>query len=334
MYWHTGSKFPAACQRSPCTLENSNFIEEVYVSKNGNFSLALTEPISLHEKVYYRIDLNETELTTAKLEIEEVNHILPAIQTMTSSEHHVYYPYKVLADSIRRSYAYFTGEPKPLKPESNKHRGLEAKTYGFNKEYNLNDYQVFSTMKDVIVEILGKVAIKKINGKNTVRIYLEDLDNPDPVLAKADPLFIIDGIPTNDTDFCLGLDPSKVEKIKLIWKRERSVLKSFGRNGVIIVETKGANSHEKIPVLNSFNAAGFSLPLPFGVPTNLNDDRYPYFKSCLYWNPVLKFDNNGSSRCSFFASDDLGEYAIEVEGLTIDGAPYFHRSSFEIVPGK
>ncbi len=314
-------------------FENSNFIEEAVLDKNGNFSVELTKPIPLNEKVYYKVEANETELIDAKLEIANVSNILPAIPTNISPAPNSYFSYKTATDSIQQSYQYFSSESKLPIPVG-KAKSLEARLYGADREYNMADYLAFSTMKEVIVEIMGKVAIKKVNGKSSVRIYLEDLNNPNPVLAKGEPLYIIDGIPTHNSEFFLNLKPSKVNKIKIIWKGERSVLKAFGRNGIIIVETKDATSTVNIPALNYFSLTGFSTPLPFWSPRNLTDTRFPYFRSCLYWDPLLPFDKDGVSRISFFTSDDLGEYMVDIEGLTADGAPYSHQSSFTIVPGK
>ena len=196
------------------------------------------------------------------------------------------------------------------------------------------DYQAFASMKDIIVEIIGRVTLKKINGKSYARMYLDEVNSPNPVLAKGNPLFIIDGIPTTDSEFFLNLKPSKIDKIKIVWKVERSVLKSFGNNGIIVVETKDASSTANIPALNHFWLSGFSSPLSFWIPQNLSDTRFPYFRSCLYWNSMLQFDKDGVSQVTFLASDYLGEYVVDVEGLTIDGIPYSRRSSFSITSGK
>jgi hypothetical protein len=287
----------------------------------------------LKEKVYYRIDMNETELVDARLEIKNTQKVLSSIQTLFSKDPNHYFSYKSLMDSIEHSFNYSASEFQPQQPKPRR-KNLEAKSFGADNVYTLGDYQAFLTMKDIVVEILSKAKLKTINGKNRIRVLLEDENSKSPLLAKGDPLFIIDGVPTNNTDYFFGVKPSQVEKIKIIWKIERSVLKSFGRNGVIIVETKEPTTPAPIPALNSFYLSGFSSPLPFetGAPKNLSDKRIPYFKSCLYWDPSIKFDKAGLSNLSFFASDDLGEYVIDVEGLTADGVPFYNRSSFTIVP--
>jgi hypothetical protein len=324
----------AAQQRALVTLyfENSNFIEETYLNNNDDFLISLTEPVALEEKVYYRIDVNGTELVGAKLEILKADRILPVIQTRYIKEENPYFSYKTVINSADKSYNYFGNESRPPKLKIEQLKGLEAKSYGADNVYTLKDYLPFSTMKEVIVEILAKATLRKINGKNAVRVYLEDWSTQTSVLAKGDPLFIIDGVPTNNADFFLALKPSNIERIKIIWKVERNVLKSFGNNGVIVVETKESSLSPLVPALNSFKLTGFSSRLPFTMPKKPGDERVPYFKSCLYWDPVLKFDKDGVSKFSFFTPDDLGEFVMEVEGLTADGAPYHHRSSFVIVP--
>jgi hypothetical protein len=332
----TGIPILTENQKTLVTLyfENSNFIEEALLDKNGNFIMNLTRPISLNEKVYYKVDVNETEVTNAQIEIASNDLVLPPVQTRISEKSNLYFNYKNSINSINQSFDYYNNQPKRVKLKFNP-KGLEEKSYGVDNIYEFKDYQPLPTMKDILVEILSKAKLKIVKGKNAVRVLLEDGgDNKNPLLAKGDPLFIFDGIPSNNTDFFFSLNPSKVERIKIIWKIERTVLKSFGNNGVIIVETKDGGLPTPIPALNSFMLAGFSSPLKFAVPKQSGDKQTPNFKSCLYWNPTVKFERNGGNKFSFFASDDLGEYVVDIEGLTGDGTPYRYQSSFIIAPDK
>jgi|GEM_PF-5503727 len=312
-------------------FENSNFIEETTLDKDGKFILNLTQPIALEEKVYYKIEAGALDMVDATLNVDHPDKLLPSLQTTLIKEPNTYYSYKHLKDSIDRAYTY-SADPTFFQKEKSRKKGLEAKSYGVDNVYLMKDYQtsLFSSMKDIVVEILSKAKLKTINGKNRIRLLLEDSNSKSPVLAKEDPLFIIDGTPTLNSDFFFGLKPSMIDKIKIIWKLERNALKSFGKNGVIIVETKEGNLPVPVPALGSFLLSGFSSPLPFNEPKLLSDRRIPNFKSCLYWNPFIKFNEKGIHKLSVFTPDDLGEFIVEVEGLTADGAPYFKRSSFVV----
>ena len=46
---------------------------------------------------------------------------------------------------------------------------------------------------------------------------------------------------------------------------------------------------------------------------------YPDYRSTIYWNPLLKIDNRGNGKISFYAADLITTYKIDIQGITSKG---------------
>ena len=58
--------------------------------------------------------------------------------------------------------------------------------------------------------------------------------------------------------------------------------------------------------------------------------RLPDLRASLYWNPQVAL-NDGESSITFSASDHIGEFEIQIKGITKQGEPFEARESFEVV---
>ncbi len=79
------------------------------------------------------------------------------------------------------------------------------------------------------------------------------------------------------------------------------------------------------PTLKFFLAKGYEQKVEFYSPKydaeydkSINDRR-----TTLYWNPDLRFDENGNTSVSFFTADRKTDYRIVVEGISRDGTPVY-----------
>ena len=166
-------------------------------------------------------------------------------------------------------------------------------------------------------------------------MFIEEWGKTKYKLSKGSPMYVIDGVMTNDTDFFLNLNPADLHKIKLLWSVEKCrTLGALGVNGVILVETKNPVVASKVPTSHRLSLAGISEAIPFIQSAPGKDLRRPFLKPVLYWNPQSSFDDEGKCKISFASADDIGEYTIEVTGIDEDGRPFFKRSTFKITPGK
>src|SRR6185436_14364047 len=115
------------------------------------------------------------------------------------------------------------------------------------------------SMQEIVIEILPRVVYSKPKGKVNIRMNVEVWGETKHELSKGTPIYIIDGVMTNDSEFFLSLNPADLDKIKLLWSVEkRRVLGALGANGVVLVETRNPAIASKIPDTHSLNLAGIS----------------------------------------------------------------------------
>ncbi len=82
------------------------------------------------------------------------------------------------------------------------------------------------------------------NGKSVVRVWIDDIDK----MGTDDPVYVIDGVMTDDTDYFMSLKPENVSTIKVVCTMEKlRVFGAVGRNGVVLVETKLLDNAKNVP---------------------------------------------------------------------------------------
>jgi hypothetical protein len=110
-------------------------------------------------------------------------------------------------------------------------------------------------------------------------------------------------------------------------------LTPFGKlfsNGVILVTTKNPSAATSLKGENTIGIEGLCKSIETGVGTPTHTDEVPDLRACLYWNPKLTIKEEGSGIFSFNASDDLGNFRIEISGLSKDGQFFYAQEDFKI----
>ncbi len=183
----------------------------------------------------------------------------------------------------------------------------------------LKDYVKFNTMAEIIKEILPGVNIRKSKqGKFQVKIYAKFLKH----VYKLEPLYIVNGQPTFDTDFILHLNANFIKSIGIIHSPDNLIpFGEVGTNGVMII-----NTSEEIKTPNDKNIIefkGFNIVKEYYQPKYDNEETknnsIPDFRSVLYWNPTIITDENGETTVEFYTSDEVSNYNIAIEGLSSTG---------------
>ena len=188
--------------------------------------------------------------------------------------------------------------------------------------YNLDDYTRFTTMDEVIVEIIDYVwTDRKKNGDHVFRVrdpgYISE-----PNLF---PLIIVDGVLIQKHEDIMDFNARKIKAIKIF----RDKL-SFGMQkyqGVVYFETLDGNFQN---ILSTEDVTHIELlrPLPtkkyfrqnYDLETKLVTDHIPDYRHQLLWMPNLKL-NTLEIPINFFTSDVSGTYEICLEGFTLEGEP-------------
>ena len=177
------------------------------------------------------------------------------------------------------------------------------------------------------MEYIRKIVIKRTGDKNFFHVA-KDFAYPSPALV------LLDGVPFNDADFILGLDPLKVEQIDVVNESYQIGMHQF--DGIVNFLTyQGDLAGTSLPS-NVIEKMYVSLQAPreFYSPDYSNpvdrQNRIPDFRNLLYWEPDITIGSLGSVNLEFFTSDDSGNYKIDLQGISHDGTPLWANFEFQV----
>lgn len=223
---------------------------------------------------------------------------------------------------VDRSYSFFRGKgPDVEELQVDLNAAIEDEIMGIDIEVKLDDYIAFNSMDEVIREIIPALIHRKAGNRSIVRVGLMSPNVP----ASGNPLYVIDGVMTMNTDFFMNLDPKNVHSIKVV--NTQSKLKqmgALGRNGIVLVTSKKVEMDKVKAGSNMVSLMGLSKAVNFRNVRHpqTKAERMPDFRSTIFWDPSVKTDQNGKALVSFEASDDVGPVRISVAGVTADGRPF------------
>lgn len=229
-----------------------------------------------------------------------------------------------------KSYTFFTSNMNTNTPIANLNQLLEEEMNGVDFTVNVTDYIQFSSMEELIREVVPFVQSKKKGEKHIVRMSFRY--ETSAIVYKQDPLYIIDGQMTQDTELFMGLPTSDILFVKLINNPNKlSQLGQLGKNGVIFVQTKSQQYAKNLPAGDHFPVLGLSASIPLVEKENNMNERIPDLRSTLVWYPAKSIEQKGETKFSLFASDDIGIYTIRINGLTIEGQPLLIERDVNII---
>ena len=316
-------------------LQKSMMGYEAITRKDGSFDLAFLFDFWNDDEIFYTVETKKGKELNAKviweLDSSSQERFKPMVENETNNSYAEFSKRKKLVD---QSYNFY------VKPESRTktivaqdlNRDFEDELTGVDYSVKVDEYVVFPTMEELIREVVPSLQHRKLRGTSMVRVIL-----PDGAIPNDNPLYIIDGIMTKNTEYFLQLKPSDVISIKVV--RTINKLNRFGtmgRNGIVLINTKGLD-HKKLKTENTLiSVKGLNKEMPFQRPTHnaTMDNRIPDFRSTLYWNPLVMTNSRGEGSVSFFASDDVGNFLIQIQGITSDGRPFSQVDSIQVVFNK
>ncbi|MEN2399756.1 hypothetical protein GKZ90_0008200 [Flavobacterium sp. MC2016-06] len=195
------------------------------------------------------------------------------------------------------------------------------------KEYILDDYARFKTLKETMTEIVVEIYHKQKEDKTYLHV-----NDPSVFPQLAEPaLVLVDGLYLENQNELMTYSMKNVYKIEVIVGRYYVGPKAF--NGLIsfttfdkdFKSTQSGSGILKTPILR---------PLPKKIYnkidySNLADnEKIPDFRNQLFWNPEVKLNEN--SKNSFYTSDISGLFKIRLEGFAQDGTPVSAEETIEV----
>ncbi len=194
-----------------------------------------------------------------------------------------------------------------------------------SKEYSLDDYTRFSTLKETITEVVSEMNYTKKDGK--YYFYLKDYFAKEQLSEPS--LVLFDGLLIQDVSEIINYKSANIEKIAIIPTGYNYGPKVF--NGLISIFSK-KDSTEK-PNFNESAWLKKQLKTPETIKSYYKQDysdankfsRIPDYRYQLLWEP-----NATSNEISFYTSDITGIFEIIIEGFAENGEPLSGKKYFEV----
>ena len=165
-------------------------------------------------------------------------------------------------------------------------------------------YEISDQEDDIYTDIIEML--------NTLSAYMRGF------LGKS-PQYFLDGVMA-DAEFVNGLPASWFEKVEAV--KMAPVRNGIGP-GLFFYTRRGETHRKTYEGLGKISAkiSGYSVIRQFYSPNyevenTLNHEND--FRNTIYWNPLIRTDSTGVAQVAFYNSDDMGNFRIEVEGITSD----------------
>lgn len=283
-------------------LENKNLSDNIIIqlidADKEDFNIEINTPKKLN---YSTLSFNELRLNPDfKTNIEE----------------------RAVASQIEN--AYYNTKKDSLVPIEN----LKTFFDPLSKEYILDDYTRFPTLKETIVEIISGMYYTE--NKDTYTLHLMDYD---PNIELSLPaLVIVDGLIIEDINELFKYKTDNFYKINIVRGGYYFGTKMF--NGLISFTTKTNNYNSSLQgsyLIKPIIKRPLSKKVYFqpDYSTINNNNRIPDYRYQLLWMTDVYF-NNKENIFSFYTSDVSGTFEVSIEGFSDTGKPISSKETFVV----
>ncbi|MBK7133654.1 MAG: hypothetical protein IPH69_12785 [Bacteroidales bacterium] len=131
----------------------------------------------------------------------------------------------------------------------------------------------------------------------------------DPLRNKLEgsPVVMLDGVIIKDLSTIVNLNPDLVEKIDVVWDRYR--VGGYIFNGIINIISKSSDFRsgllpdDAIRVSNRLFEPVSYFVSPDYSTAEMKNSRIADYRNTLFWNPLVKPNENGIAHIKFWTSD-------------------------------
>ena len=195
------------------------------------------------------------------------------------------------------------------------------------RRYHLDDYTRFPSVREVLVEILQELHLKREKGKTVLELTVSDALNRKH--TRTDKILVMmDGVVVSDLDLILGFDAMLLEDVD-IYDQSFFVGKTPFQGLVNFITRKNYVTALRFPAnVRVVDFQGVAYPVAYGgdAPDGEGQD----LRQLLYWHPVLDLDAASECRLEFTTPGYAGRFRVVAEGFTEDGTPLRREIFFEV----
>lgn len=309
-------------------LQKRTFGYEVYTTKDGAVRWPVYFDFYGDENIMYSMESKNKRLFNTNIKLLKDSLIGYKTPSYTwGNQKDPYYSFSTLANAVTSSFSYGWKKVEAVHTTANPNAAIEDELNGVDATINVEDYVVFPTIEDLFREVVRFVQNRKVGGKKTLRVLSSDSNNP----IMGDPLYIVDGIATRNTDFIFSLKPGDIAIIKVINDaRKLRNLGSITKNGVIFFQTKIADIRSLIPKDDILIVDGLVKSLAYENKILTKSTHTPHLKSSVFWKTQLDRNERGLIADTFYSADNTGTLNIKVQGITSDGIPFEKIKTVEV----
>ena len=313
-------------------LQNKMIGYEVPVHQ-GRFEFPLLFDFMGEDDLFYSVYRNDSVFADAKMYLDRdtVSQVIPSRTEMQ-------YNKDFFADQLLRkratekSFRFFAGSSAMLQEEAlDPNKPFENKLRGVDVSVRIEDYVVFPTMEDVIREIIPSLRFRRTPSGPMVRVVLySPVVLNDPIISRGDPLYIIDGKMTRDSQYFLSLNPADLITIGVVRNISKlTPIGAIGRNGVVIIRTRRPLAIQEFTDNTFMKISGLN-PKPLKSQNSHENPRVPDLRFVLSTLSPAHPADNATPLHSFKASDQVGSFLIRLEGYSDTGAYFSGWSKFSV----
>ena len=195
------------------------------------------------------------------------------------------------------------------------------------QRYHLDDYTRFHSVREILVEIIKELHLRRENGKQVLQLTYSDglgmkFDRTDNILV------MMDGVVLSDLDLLMNFDAMLIDDVDIY--NEAIICGKTPLHGIVNFITKknyvtALHFPANVRVLD-FQGVAYPVAYSGAVPEGEGQD----LRQLLYWHPLLPLDAESSSRLEFNTPGYAGRFKAVAEGFTEDGRPIYQEFTFEV----
>lgn len=195
--------------------------------------------------------------------------------------------------------------------------------------YKLDDFTRFATVAETVVEILQDVNTKKVT-KNQQELRVKGYDYAS--LDDIRPLILLDGFLVENHRKLLSADARKIKAISIY--RHRIVNGPEIYEGAVVITTTDGFGYTAMGFEDEIARFNLLKPQPLKtyytqVYEGTSTSRLPDDRLQLLWKPTIKTTDK-EQEIVFFTSDVLGEFEIELVGISDKGKVVCLQETFVV----
>lgn len=200
----------------------------------------------------------------------------------------------------------------------------ERPEYKVDKEYVVSEYKLFENLASFFTEVKTPVRGKYKDGKYITNMYMLTNWKSYSEYSEGTPIYMVDGYLTRDSEMIGKLELDLIDKLQMMYdpKTIKKAYRLFGSDGIVKITT---NSNKilipKDDQEDIFTIAGL-LPetvYPVFSPKAGQSNEAPFFRPQLFWDADIEINKGGSGKTSFYQSDDVSTFIVEVVFRSEDG---------------